>query len=406
MKKTKKKVVIINHFAGAPNINERSLRHFLIAKELIKKEIEVTIITSQNHYQSINPNFYKHYTKISIDKVNFIFVNEFVTRKNNLFTKLLKMFSFSFNLFISFLFKRIKINNPDIVISSSPDLFTAIVGYFYSKRVNAAHFIEVRDLWPLSQIIHHDISQKNIFVKFLKKIELFLYRNSKHIFSTCHKMNLYLDEHNIKTPFTFVPHVVYNYKLPNNPKKIDSLKKYDLVGVYAGNIAKYYKIDQIIDYFPTSLKEKIGIIIVGSGDDAQRIRDKINNKMDNFIFSDSLAHDKLSHILLNADFGIITLPDSNKLYRYGINLLKTNDYMYHKLPILFCGNPNFTEIKNENLISCKFNDKSSFQETLKMIHSLGGKNLKLFGDKNARYIKREYNSRKISEIFYKKIIIK
>ena len=39
----KKNIVIINHFSGIPGINESSLRHYLLAKNLSSKDCNVTI---------------------------------------------------------------------------------------------------------------------------------------------------------------------------------------------------------------------------------------------------------------------------------------------------------------------------------------------------------------------------
>ena len=68
------KIVFINHFAGIPKINERTLRHFIIAKGLNPKKYESLIICSQKHYQSIKSNNYPNNKIINIDGVNFLFV--------------------------------------------------------------------------------------------------------------------------------------------------------------------------------------------------------------------------------------------------------------------------------------------------------------------------------------------
>ena len=105
------KILFINHFAGVPSINERSLRHFIFAKTANKNGYESIIITSQNHYHSINNIKYPTNKIVNIDGVNYIFIKEAVFKKNNLLTKFLKMTSFSLSLFIFFMFKKINIKN-------------------------------------------------------------------------------------------------------------------------------------------------------------------------------------------------------------------------------------------------------------------------------------------------------
>ena len=129
-----KNIVFINHFSGVPDINERSLRHFIISKSLIKSDCRSTIITSQNHYQSLKKDSYVHNKFITINGVNFIFVKEKSYNKLSLLTKFLKMISFSKNLFFDFIFGKIALKKVDIVYASSPDLFSSLVAYYIAKR--------------------------------------------------------------------------------------------------------------------------------------------------------------------------------------------------------------------------------------------------------------------------------
>ena len=150
-----KNVLIINHFAGAPNINERSLRHYLLANYLNSKGNNCTIISSSDTYQSSSSNNFQNNKVTIINGVKFLFIKEKFFKKNNLFTKFLRMTSFSLNLLKSFILGRIDTKKIDIVVSSSPDLFTSLVSYYISKKNKSKFILEIRDIWPLSQIVHH-----------------------------------------------------------------------------------------------------------------------------------------------------------------------------------------------------------------------------------------------------------
>ncbi len=69
----------------------------------------------------------------------------------------------------------------------------------------APHYFEVRDIWPLSQQILHNFDKKNIVIRILTKIELFLYKKSDLLISPLKNFNQYLLEKNIHTPFKFIP---------------------------------------------------------------------------------------------------------------------------------------------------------------------------------------------------------
>ena len=110
-------ILFLNHFAGIPQKSDKALRHFNIAKELQKKyNYKCSIITSSQSYLSDQ--------KVNIDKqkikgIDYYFIDEFSTNKNNLFIKLIRMFSFSLNLFWYFK-KNLNKHNPDIIFASSP----------------------------------------------------------------------------------------------------------------------------------------------------------------------------------------------------------------------------------------------------------------------------------------------
>ena len=145
------------------------------------------------------------------------------------------MISFSLSLFIFFMFKKINIKNVKLVYSSSPDLFTSLVAHWIAKMKKAPHYFEVRDIWPLSQQILHNFDKKNIVIRILTKIELFLYQKSDLLISPLKNFNQYLLEKNIHTPFKFIPQSYFGFS-SNSKNELDiDLKSFSKIGVYAGN---------------------------------------------------------------------------------------------------------------------------------------------------------------------------
>lgn len=385
---TNKKLLIINHFAGIPNINEQSLRHFTFAEKLKENSFDVTIICSQNHYNSPVKNNFKHNIPIEIEGINYIFINEIIFNKKNLFTKAINMFYFAINLFMKLFFGKVALPSKiDFVLSSSPDLFTAFVGSIFAKFKNAKHILEVRDIWPLSQIVHHNFSKFHPIIFLMKRVENFLYRNSDIIISTCHKFDFYLKEKNYKVPFLFIPPIVKKYKKTKNQKIFARFKHFDKIGIYAGTIGKFYNLETLIENFPRKLEDKIGIIIVGSGDDYEKInRMIISQKRKNFLIMPQINHDILSIYYNSVNFAIAKIPFANNLYKYGINQLKIPDYMYHNLPVLFIGNPEHICISPERLIICNKENKQSYFDAFSEINSLSTQQLNEIGDKNYNYV--------------------
>ena len=395
-----KKILFINHFAGVPNINERSLRHFILAKTANNNGFESFIITSQNHYHAIDGGKYPRNKVVEINGVNYIFIQELVFKKNNLFTKFLKMTSFSFSLFVFFLFNKISFENVKVIYSSSPDLFTSFVAKWISKRKKSLHFFEIRDIWPLSQKILHKFSESNFLIKILSYVEMYLYRNSDLLISPLKNFDKYLFENKINTEFKFIPQSYFNYNYQNEIEINIDLKPFSKVGIYAGSIGSFYKIDQLVKFFPESLKSKIAIIIIGDGDRFDSMKQLISKRgLTNFFILPSKNHNKLAQYFTISDFAIGLHPDYDDLYKYGLCPLKTYDYMFYKLPILFIGNKSYLDIESEGIFESKFNNQSSFIKSLNKINYMSKNDLKKMGTLNYNIVQVNNSPDSISRKF-------
>jgi glycosyltransferase involved in cell wall biosynthesis len=72
--------------------------------------------------------------------------------------------------------------SPDVVISSSPQLFTAVAGVAYAQFCGVPHVFEVRDLWPASILATSSMKPGRIYHA-LEWLELMLYRRSRRVLS-------------------------------------------------------------------------------------------------------------------------------------------------------------------------------------------------------------------------------
>ena len=393
-----KNIVFINHFSGVPDINERSLRHFIISKNLIKSDYRPTIITSQNHYQSLKKDSYLHNKFITIKGVNFIFVKEKSYNKLNLLTKFLKMISFSKNLFFDFIFGKIVLKKVDIVYASSPDLFSSLVAYYIAKRKKAKFILEIRDIWPLSQISLHRFSRKHPVILLLRFIEIFLLKKSDHIISTLNNFKSYLDENNIKTDFTYIPQVVNNHFSKKKMTINLPYDDFDKVGIYAGSVGSFYKIDKFINSFPSHLKNKICIIIIGDGDRWNQVKKLIELKNLSNIF---MVHSQPRSILQNyydiADFAISIHPVEKELHKYGLSPLKVIDYMNAKLPIFYIGDSSLLYDNSfKGLVESNF-EKKSINQAFESIAKLPKEKLMSMGQENYSFVNTNNNIEQIQK---------
>ena len=401
----KKNIVIINHFSGIPGINESSLRHYLLAKNLSSKDCNVTILCSANNYQTQkNVNILYNSSSI-IGGVEYIFIEEKSFKKINLFTKFLRMTSFSYNLLKSFILKRINIGNVDIVLSSSPDLFSSFVAYIIARNKKAKFILEIRDIWPLSQVVHHKFSKKNPLIIILRMIELFLHNKADYVTSQLNNYQKYLEDNNITVQYLYIPQV-YNKPLRKEKIVIDfPYEKFDKIGIYAGTIGSFYQIENLLKYFPDNLREKIAIIIIGDGDKWNHINDLIKeNHFTNIFLMKSVNKELLLNYYEISDFAISSHPSEPDLYKYGLCPLKDIDYMYNKLPVLFMGDKSYLNNSSSNgIVEVDSNDKYCIEKILNYISNLSKEELKMLGLENYKTVER-FNNPKLLYNLYESII--
>lgn len=338
------KILFINHFAGIPQERDASLRHFNIAKLQQQDNHKCSIITSLKSYQSkqkINTS------QKFFDDIEYFFVDEFNSNKNTLFIKLLRMFSFSINLFW-YLKKNSNKHNPDIVYASSPDLTTCLVAYYFSKKKHAKFVFEIRDIWPKSQVDLHNFSEKNPIIIFLKKIEIFLHKKSDKIVSNLPNYHNYLKKsilsvnNYIHLPqFLDIKYYNKNYIECNISKDHQTIfQSYDEVCIFAGTIGSYYGINFMIDSvqsFNSNNNKKLALILIGDGDYKAKAENYLKNNNINDVFIISTQNKSyLFSLIKKCSFSILSFPDK-EIYQYGIASLKMFDYLYVGIPILMIG---------------------------------------------------------------------
>ena len=73
-----------------------------------------------------------------------------------------------------------RVGRPDVVIATSPQLLTAIAGWWISRVKRVPFVMEVRDLWPES-IIAVGAMREGAAVGFLRGIARWLYRSADRI---------------------------------------------------------------------------------------------------------------------------------------------------------------------------------------------------------------------------------
>jgi len=142
---------------------------------------DVTVVTCAPNFPEgrIYPGYRNSWRKVEmVDGIRVVRVKSFITANEGFMRRTLDYLSFMLMGFVMGLVER----RPDVVVATSPQFFCAIGGWALSVAKWRPFVFELRDLWPAS-IIAVGAMQKNMVVRILERVELFLYRRATAIIS-------------------------------------------------------------------------------------------------------------------------------------------------------------------------------------------------------------------------------
>ncbi len=164
-----------------PEGNAPAARTYEHATRWVKAGHKVTVITCA-------PNFpegkvfdgYKNawYSKSEMDGIQVVRVKTYITANEGFAKRILDYLSFMVSGFLAGLFQA----RPDVVVATSPQFFCALAGWALAGVRRKPFIFELRDIWPAS-ITAVGAMQDSLAIKWLEKIEMFLYRRATGIIS-------------------------------------------------------------------------------------------------------------------------------------------------------------------------------------------------------------------------------
>lgn len=325
--------VIFNHYATTPDYNGGT-RHFDMAKELINKGHQVTIVASSfNHFSKIETKQYNNekYMTENIEGINFIWIKT-VPYTNNI-KRLMNIFSYYKN--CKELLRGYKFdNNPNIVIGSTVHLLAAQIALEFSKKYKCKFYFEERDLWPQTFVDFKKISENNILTKLLYKYEKYFYNNAEKIIVLFNTADKYVMSRGVnKEKIIYLPNGYSDYFYPVTAldDTLEELLNMKSV-VYTGSHGIANELDKILDL--ARISTNINFIFIGDGLEKERLIDrKIKQNINNVYFFNPIPKNQINQVLERATFSVISIKDS-PLYKYGFSMNKIFDYLKSDTPII------------------------------------------------------------------------
>lgn len=265
------KILFLSHYFP-PEVNAPATRTYEHCRRWVELGHEVTVISCVPHHPmgKAYPGYrnklihIEHKDGIKAIKVlTYITANEgFVKRTcNYIFYMLMAIFISPF------------LPRTDIVISTSPQFFNGLAGYFVSRIKRCPWLLEIRDLWPESILAVGAVKNRAI-IRVLEAIERFAYRKADHIVPVTYAFQRHIIErggnpHHITVIRNGVDLTFFN---PCN-KDLEFAQKLGVenkfVAAYVGTHGLAHGLDILVKT-ASQLQKRNDIVILLAGDGAER----------------------------------------------------------------------------------------------------------------------------------------
>ncbi len=339
-------VWIVNHYAIPPSMGGL-VRHYYFSKYLQKKGHTVKIFTSSKiHNTDINMIKDKSlYREEMEDGVEYTFVRS-RDYKGNGIDRIVNMIDLPFKMWKTM--KQFwKKKKPDVIYTSSPDLFVAFFALLFGKRHRVPVVVEIRDLWPESIVVYNKMSKRNLIIRVLYQLEKWIYQKADRlIFTMPGGVNYIKDkgwEKQIDLSKIFhvnngVDKEEFEYNCCRFTIQDDLLENNEYFNIiYTGSIRKANGLDKLVDvaeYIQNRGETNIRFVIYGGGS-AREILEKYCDEKNirNVFFRGKVDKKYIPYILsrgkVNFMHGIAT-----PIMKYGCSPNKLFDYIASGKPIV------------------------------------------------------------------------
>jgi len=152
-----------------------------LCQDLVRKGVEVTVITSLPHYgrKSIHPDYREYeglFNRSVEDDVELIRTPIFVPKNGGIIPRAVNYLSYNFFSILAGFF----VEKPDLVLAINPPITTAFVARFIGFLRGIPILVGIQDVWPDCVVIVGKLRNR-LLIRFSKVLEKLQYRLAKKI---------------------------------------------------------------------------------------------------------------------------------------------------------------------------------------------------------------------------------
>lgn len=176
-----KTIWYISKYVEPPHETTSGSRSGELMRELAALGHRSVVITSDANHHAVVPKVSRTMLRETRDGIHVYWLRTFKARKAKSWQRVVSWLHFEWRLLR---LDATGVAEPDIVIISSPSLFTVLNGLRLKRRYRVPMVFEVRDIWPLTLTEEGGFKPSNPLIRALALIERLGYRNAEAIVGT------------------------------------------------------------------------------------------------------------------------------------------------------------------------------------------------------------------------------
>lgn len=308
------KVLFLSHYFP-PEVNAPATRTFEHCREWVRDGHDVTVVTcAPNHPRGEVYKGYRNklFRREEVDGINVIRIWTYVTANEGFVKRTLNYISYM----IMVVFIIPWLPRADVVVSTSPQFFNGLSGYFVSRLKRIPWVLEIRDLWPESILAVGAIKNKTI-ISVLEFLEIFSYRKADKIVPVTDSFKRYIinkgiDEKKINVIKNGVDLKFYNSHVSGASLAKTIGVKDKFVVSYIGTHGMAHHLETIFEAASKIKNKNIVFLLVGDGAKRDELVSMRNDMgLNNVIMIRQLPKEKMPSLLSISDVSLVLLKKSD-----------------------------------------------------------------------------------------------
>ncbi len=298
-----------------PEVNACANRAFEHGKYWARSGVELEVFTDVPHFPEgrVYNGYRNRYTEEYVEGMRIHRVPSFIAANRRKIRRILSYVSYMISAVVLSLRTGRK---PDVVLATSPQIFTGVAGYLVSRALGRPFVLEVRDLWPQSIKAVKAINLSFV-LKLIQIVVDYLYRRADLIVIVSEGFRSAILSSGISEErVVYVPNGIDDEALPERiePDSQALIKeRYGLtnkfVFAYVGTVGMAHGLEVMINAARTNQDEQVHFLIVGAGADWDSLQ-ALTTGLSNCSVLQKLDRQEALSLLAACDASFIHLRDN------------------------------------------------------------------------------------------------